>query len=149
MHKHEQQTINVKHKNKGREMQTQNKTKTCYQRGNWRTWRKTSPRPSKSKSISWSTRIKKDPPSLIYPMYLNPLSYQWTSQSLSGFSNRPDCVRQTTLASFSKFPKLLKLQNTLYTLNRYGFCLGKNLLSRYDNGRGKEKKLQWFLTKDE
>ena len=38
VHKHEQQTIKVKHKSKGREMQTQNNTAMCYQRGNQRTW---------------------------------------------------------------------------------------------------------------
>ena len=32
MHKHEQQTIKLKHKSKGREMQTQDNTKTCYQK---------------------------------------------------------------------------------------------------------------------
>ena len=30
MHKHEQQTINVKYKSKEREIQTQDNTKTCY-----------------------------------------------------------------------------------------------------------------------
>ena len=34
-------------------------------------------------------------------------------------------------------------------LNKCGLCLCTNFLSRYDNGRGKEKRLQWFLTKDE
>ena len=32
VHKHEQQTIKVKHKSKGREMQIQDNTKTCYQK---------------------------------------------------------------------------------------------------------------------
>ena len=32
--KHEQQTIKVKHKSKGREMQIQDNTLMCYQRGN-------------------------------------------------------------------------------------------------------------------
>ena len=40
MHKHEQQTINVKYERKGREMQTQDNTKTCYRRGNWELGRK-------------------------------------------------------------------------------------------------------------
>jgi len=35
----------------GREMQTQDNTKTCYRRGNWSTRRKISPQPSKPKSI--------------------------------------------------------------------------------------------------
>ena len=34
VHKHEQQTIKLKHKDKGREMQTQDNTKTCYRREN-------------------------------------------------------------------------------------------------------------------
>ena len=42
MHKHEQQTIKVKHKSKGREMQPQDNTEMCYRRGNQRTQRKTS-----------------------------------------------------------------------------------------------------------
>ena len=69
-------------------MQTEENTKTCYRRGNRRTRWKTSPRPSKLKSIhkwiSWSTWITKDPPSLVYPMYLSLLSfcYQQTSQSI-------------------------------------------------------------------
>ena len=47
VHKHEQQTIRVKHKSKGREMQIQDNTAMCYRRGNRRTRRKTSPLPSK------------------------------------------------------------------------------------------------------
>ena len=43
IHKHEQQTIKVKHKSKGREMQPQDNAKMCYQRGNRKTWQKTSP----------------------------------------------------------------------------------------------------------
>ena len=37
VHKHEQQTIKVKHKSKGREMQSQDNTAMCYRRGNRRT----------------------------------------------------------------------------------------------------------------
>ena len=37
MHKHGQQTIKVKYKSKGREMQTQDNTIICYRRGNRRT----------------------------------------------------------------------------------------------------------------
>ena len=47
VHKHEQQTIKVKNKSKGREMQTQDNTAMCYRRGNRRTRQKTSPPPSK------------------------------------------------------------------------------------------------------
>ena len=41
VHKHEQQTIKVKYKSKRREMQLQDNTKTCYQRGNRKNRRKT------------------------------------------------------------------------------------------------------------
>ena len=60
-----------------------------------------------------------------------------------------DCMRQASPTSFGKSLKLPKLQNTLYTLNRCELCLGTNLISRHDNGRGKVKMLQGFLTKDE
>jgi len=44
---------------------------------------------------------------------------------------------------------LPKLQNTLCTLNRYDLCLGTNLLSRYNNGRGEgEETAKEFLLKD-
>ena len=45
----------------------------------------------------------------------------------------PDCIRQTSLAHYGKFPMLPKLQISLYTLNRCVLCLGTNLLSRYNN----------------
>ena len=61
---------------------------------------------------------------------------------LFGSCNMPDCLRQASPASFGKSPNLPKLQSTLYTLKMYELCLGTNLLSRYDNGRGKEKMLE-------
>ena len=86
---------------------------------------------------------------LTYPMYLSPPNscYQRTSQSYI-FSNFldpaifPNCIHQASPASFSKSLKLPKIQNTLYTLNRYGLCLGTNFLSMYDNGKGKKKIVQ-------
>ena len=76
-------------------------------------------------------------------MNLSPPSscYQRTFRSLifTNFSNLailPDYIRQASPASFDKSQILPKLQNTLYTLNMCGLCLGINLLSRYDNGRG-------------
>ena len=60
---------------------------------------------------------------------------------LSKSRNTIDCIHQASPASFGKSQKLPKLQNTLYTLKMCGLCLGTNLLSRYDNGRGKEKRL--------
>ena len=53
---------------------------------------------------------------------------------VGGFSTRP-----FSLASFGKYLMLPKLQNTLYTLNMCGLCLGTNLLLRYNNGRGEGK----------
>ena len=44
VHKHEQQTIKLRHKSKGREMKTQDNTATCYRRGNRRN-RRTHPTP--------------------------------------------------------------------------------------------------------
>ena len=140
-------------------MQPQDNTKTCYQRGSRRIRQKISPLPSKSKSIhywiSWSTWITKDPPNLVYPMYLSPPSscYQRTSKSLV-FTSFPDpaiCpipsakLHRLFLANLQNFPS----SKTLSTLWKGGLCLGTNLLSMYDNGRGKENRLQWFLTKDE
>ena len=53
-------------------------TPMCYRRGNQRTWRKISPPPSKrNRSTRQSVKIHgwaKDPPSLIYPLYLSPPS---------------------------------------------------------------------------
>ena len=51
-----------------------------------------------------------------------------------------------SLASFDKYPMLYKLQNTLYTLNRCWLCLGTNLFSMYNNGKGEGKRLQGFLS---
>ena len=102
-----------------------------------------------------SIQIAKDLSSLVYPMYLSPPSscYQWTSWSLvfTSFLDPaipPNCIRQASPPSFGKSLNLSKLQNTLYTLKMCGLYLSTNLLSRYENGRGNEKKLQWFLTKE-
>ena len=95
------------------------------------------------------------PPNLVYPMYLSPPSscYQRTSKSLV-FTSFPDpaiCpipsakLHRLFLANLQNFPS----SKTLSTLWKGGLCLGTNLLSMYDNGRGKENRLQWFLTKDE
>ena len=114
---------------------------------------KTLSHPPSSKSIhqtiNWDTRIARDPPSLIYPMYLSPPSSYSNKASrnrvLSSFSN--STIRSIAAAKphwllFDKSPKLPKLENTLYTLKMCELCLGTNLLSMYDNGRGKEKRLE-------
>ena len=76
-------------------MQTQdNSTETCYRRGNRRIRQKPLRRPPGGKSIhqriSWSTRITKDPPSLVYLMCLSHPSscYQLASRNLV-FSSFP------------------------------------------------------------
>ena len=110
-------------------------------------------------SGNWSTRqsvgihgLARDPPSLIFLLYLSPPS----SYSNKAFWNRvlssspdPTTSSMLHLPSLASSNASQQLQNTLCTLKRCGLCLGTNLLSRYDNGRGKEKRLQWFLTKDE
>ena len=134
-------------------MHTQDNTETCYRRGNRRARRKTSPQPSKSKSIHQRIKLEymnnKRPSKPSLPRVLEPFKLLLPTDfsescllKLFGSRNMPDCIRQASLASFAKSPKLPKLQNTLYTLKTCVFYLGTNLLSRYDNGRGKERRLQ-------
>jgi len=102
-------------------------------------------------------RYQKDALSLIYPKHLSPpsSSYQQISRNLvfTSFPDptiSPDCIHQTSLAYFGKYPMLRKVQNTLYTLNRCGLSLGSNLFSSYDNGKGEgEETTKEFLLKDE
>ena len=100
----------------------------------------------------WIHELAKDPPSLIYSMYLSPLSsYSNKATRNHVLSSSPDpatssMLHPPTLASSNASQQHQK--NTHYTLKRYGLCLGTNLLSRYHNGRGKEKRLQLILTKD-
>ena len=131
-----------------------------------------SKRKSKNLAKNLSTTLKVEIDPLVYkleytnnerhsklslPMYLSPPNscHQRTSQNLVFTSSPdpvilPDCICQALLASFGKSLKLPKLQNTYYTLNRCGLYLGTNLLSRYNNERGKEKKtLKEFSLKDE
>ena len=159
--------------------------------------------PSGNRSIRKSVVIHgltKDPPSLIYPMYLSPLSsYSNKASQNRVLSSSPDLATSSilhlpSLASSNASQQLQKhllhsekvwivtkllrtvsclalrilqqapycichhwllpmlpsnSKNTYYTLKRCGLCLGTNLFSRYDNGKGMEKILQWFLTKDE
>ena len=134
-------------------MQIQDNTKTCYRRGNRKTRRKTYPQSSKSKSIHQKIKLEytnnKKPSKPNLPNVLEPskllLPTDFSELCLFQFSksrNTPNCIRQASPVSFSKSPKLPKLQNTLYTLKKCGLCLGTNLLSRHNNGRGKEKRLE-------
>ena len=121
-------------------MQTQDNSEKCYRRGNRRTQRKTSSRPSKLKLFHQRikfeyTNIKRPfKPSL--PHVLEPskllLPTDFSESCLLQLfesRNMPDYIRQASPASFGKSPKLSNLQNTLYTLNRYELCLDTNLLS--------------------
>ena len=134
-------------------MQIQDNTKTCYRRGNRRTRRKTYPQSSKSKSIHQRIKLEytnnKKPfkPSLPNVLELSKLLLPTDFSELCLFQfsrsrNTPDCIRQASPVSFGKSPKLPKFQNTLYTLKKCGLCLDTNLLSKYDNERGKKKRLQ-------
>ena len=76
-------------------MQIQDNTETCYQRGNRSTREKPLRGPLSQNdplvNKDGIQRYQKDPPSLIYPLYLNPLSSssQWTSPShfFTSYSN--------------------------------------------------------------
>ena len=152
---HNNQKYSLSHnlKSKGREMQTQDNTETCYRRGNQKTRRKSSLRPSKLKLIHQRIKLEymnnKIPSKPSLPHVLEPskllLSTDFLESCLHQLSrsrNTPNYICQALPASFGKSPKLPRLQNTHYTLNRCELCLGTNLLSRYNNGRGKEKRLQ-------
>ena len=134
-------------------MQTQDNTEMCYRRGNRRTRPKTSSRPSKSKSIHQRIKLKytnnKRPskpnlPNVLESFKLSlPMDFSKSCLlQLSGSCNTLDYICQASSTSFGKSLKFSRFQNTLYTLKRCGLYLGTNLLSRYDNGRGKEKMLQ-------
>ena len=66
------------------------------------------------------------------------------------YQRGPDCIRQASPASFGKSLMLSKLQNTFYTLNMCELYVGTNLLSRYNNRRGKgEETTKEFFLKNE
>ena len=93
-------------------------------------------------------RLAKDPPSLIYPLYLSsPSSYSNKTSRNRVLSSSPDLAihsivsakpHRLLLAIPQSFPNS---KNTPYILKRCGLCLGTNFLSRYDNVKGKEKRL--------
>lgn len=132
-------------------------TETCYQRGNRRI---------SVKNLSAALQavidpldnqlgymgLARDPPNLIYPLYLSPPSSTLTRLlgivsclALRIPQQAPCCICHPWLLPM--LPSNSK--NTHYTLKICGLCFGTNLLSMYDNGRGKEKRLQLILTTDE
>ena len=129
-------------------MQTQDTIETCYRRGNRKTWRKTSPQPSKSKLIHQRINLEytnnKDPPSLVYPMYLSPPSfcYQLASRNLV-FSNFPGSRNSAQLHPPSEWllPMLPNSTKTsLYTQIGCGKCLNYQPLRDLDMERQEVKK---------
>ena len=89
--------------------------------------------------------LVRDPPSLIYPLYLSPPSSYSNKTSWNRvLSSSPDLATSSMLHPPTLHLPMLpsNTKNTHYTLKMYGLCLGTNLLSTYDNGKGKEKRLQ-------
>ena len=112
-------------------MQTQDNIKMCYRKGNRKTRRKPLHNPLSrnrfTSKYSWSTRITKDPPSLVYPMYLSPPSscYERNSRSLV-FTSFPDLAIQP-IASATKLLLPMLPNSTKTSLNTQvgrGKCLG-------------------------
>ena len=104
--------------------------------------------PSGNRSTRQSVGIyglARDPPSLIYPLYLSPPNSYSNKASRNHVLS--SSLEPATSSMLHLSPWLLPMlpsnsKNTHYTLKSCGLCLGTNLLSRYDNGRGKEKRLQ-------
>ena len=127
-------------------MQTQVNTKTCYRRRNQSTRRKSlcGP-PSHNDPLVSKVRVReyqKDPPSLIYPMYLNPLSSSSQRASPSHFlASYLDLAISSKLhlpinGFFLYFPHAPKLLSTL----RLGeVSVQTKNLSRICNWRGKSR----------
>ena len=113
--------------------------------------------PSGNQSTRQSVEIHglaRNPPSLIYPLYLSPPSSYSNKVSqnrvLSSFPN-PATSSMLHLSSLTSSNTSQQLQkHSLHSEKVWiVFGWGTNLFSRYDNGRGKEKRLQWILTKYE
>ena len=98
--------------------------------------------PSSNRSTRQSVGIHglaRDPPSLIYPLYLSPpSSYSNKASWNCVLSNFPDLVIAPCCICHPWFLPMLpnNSKSTHYTLKRCGLYLGTNLLSRYDNGDG-------------
>ena len=128
-------------------MQTQDNMPMCYRRENRSTRRKISLPPSSGKSIyqtiSWDTRIAKDPSSLIYPMHLShPNSYSnKTSRNRVLSSSLDPTIRPIA----STKPQLLLMlpsstKTSLDTQNGCGKCLGYQPLKDIEMERQELKK---------
>ena len=104
--------------------------------------------PSGNRSTRQSVGIyglARDPPSLIYLMHLGPsISYSnKASQNCVLYSSSDPAIHLIASTKAWLLPMLSSSTKTsLNTLKGCDKCLGTNLLSRYDNGREKEKRLQ-------
>ena len=112
-------------------MQTQDNTPMCYRRENRSTHRKISRRPpSGNQSTRQSVGIHelvKDPPSLIYPMYLSPPSSYSNKASRNRVlsSSLDPAIRPIASAKAWLLPMLPSSTKTsLNTLKGCGKCLG-------------------------
>ena len=89
--------------------------------------------------------LERDPPSLIYPLYLSPpSSYSNKASRNRVLSSSPDPATSSMLhlPSLASSNASQKLQKHSLHSEKVWIVFGTNLLSRYDNGRGKEKRLQ-------
>ena len=104
--------------------------------------------PSGNRSTRQSVGIHelaRDLSSLIYLIHLSPpSSYSNKASRNRVLSSSSDSATSSMLhlPSMTSSNASQQLQNTIYTPNRYGLCLGINLLSRYVNGRENEKRLK-------
>ena len=102
-------------------MQTQDNTETCYQRGNRSTREKPLRGPLSQNdplvNKAGIQRYQKDPPNLIYPLYLNPLSSssQWTFRNFVFTSYSNPANRPIASPSFTGF--FWQIPNTSQTQN--------------------------------
>ena len=96
--------------------------------------------------LEYTNNKRPSKPSLLNILSPPSFCYQQTSQNLVFTS----FLNPTIYSIASAKPHWLLLANpqsfssskTLYTLKMCGLCLGTNLPKMYDNGRGKEKRLQ-------
>ena len=150
---HNQQTIKVKHKSKEEGCNHKITPRHVIEKETKELDEKPLRRPSRNKSfhqrikLEYTNNKKPSKSSLLNVLepskLLLPTDFSESCLlQLSRSRNTPNYIRQASPASFGKSLKLLKFQNILYTLKMCGLCLDTNLLSRYVNERGKEKRLE-------
>ena len=113
-------------------MQTQDNIETCYQRGNRRTWRKTSPRPFKLKLIHQRMKLeymnnkrpfKPSLPHILKPSkLLLPTDFAKPCLLLLSRSRNLAQLHPPNIWLFPMLPS--SIETSLYTQNGCGKCLG-------------------------